>query len=68
MKNRIMDYLPNSLKSKAGHAEGAGPNFSVPDLTSWIRTTEKFVAKRPGAGLGVAFVVGVTLAWWIKRK
>lgn len=68
MKNRIIDYLPDSLKSKSTQPGGSQPSFSVPDMRQWIKTTEEFVGKHPGSCLGAAFVLGVTLAWWIKRK
>jgi hypothetical protein len=38
------------------------------DLGDFIRPVEELILKYPAAALASAFLVGVALAWWIKRK
>ena len=64
MQNRIVEYLPRAWRPKPG--ESGIP--SMPDMASLVKPANEFIAKHPGACLAVAFAVGVTLAWWIKRK
>jgi|RhiMetdeSRZDD1v2_1073273.scaffolds.fasta_scaffold559158_4 hypothetical protein len=67
MKNRIADFLPT-----AGRAGGSGrspvESFSAGDVARLLEPVEKLVAKYPAAALATAFITGVALAWWIKRK
>jgi hypothetical protein len=33
-----------------------------------VRAIERFVAQRPGFGLGAALSLGIALGWWAKRR
>ena len=65
MINRIAGY-------SAGQREGEGKASSWPlkgtDVKQLIEPVEGFITKRPAAAIATAFVIGVALAWWIKRK
>jgi len=67
MKNRIVDYLPDSwFKRRLGDGS-AGPAFP-PNVKAWAEPIEQFVTKHPAASLAIAFAAGVTIAWWLKRR
>jgi hypothetical protein len=71
MYNRILDYdSPASSASVVRTGNGAkGPaSFSFEDVKSYIQPVEELILKYPGAALASAFLVGVVVAWWIKRK
>jgi hypothetical protein len=38
------------------------------DLGEFVRPVEELILKYPAAALASAFLVGVAIAWWIKRK
>jgi hypothetical protein len=38
------------------------------DFRQWITPVEKFIGDHPGPCLASAVIVGVALAWWIKRR
>lgn len=64
MINRLADYLPGqeSGTSRAGNKE-----FSLATAKEWIEPAEEVIRKYPAACLASAFVIGVAIAWWIKR-
>ena len=65
MQNRIADYLPRAWQPKHGKP---GATLQVSEVNSLVKPANEFIARHPGACLAAAFAVGVTLAWWIKRK
>lgn len=67
MKNRITDYLPAKWRSKLMTSDPQG-NVQLPDMEKLTTTLTETVTKHPGPSLAAAFVLGVTIAWWIKRK
>jgi hypothetical protein len=38
------------------------------DLRKWYGKVETLVSENPGLCLAVAFFVGASVAWWIKRR
>jgi len=70
MHNRIADYLPGAGSSPSEK----GPNqlfrdaFANFSLRGVLDPVEQVVKSHPGAALATAFIVGVTVAWWIKRR
>lgn len=64
MINRIAGY-------SAGHREGEkAPSWSMraTDVKQLIEPVEGYITQHPAAAIATAFVIGVALAWWIKRK
>jgi hypothetical protein len=74
MKNRTVDYLPKHAPSKSQPAQGGdgwlGSQWlgGKSDVKQWIAPAEKLVRDYPGAALAAAFAIGVTIAWFVKRK
>jgi hypothetical protein len=63
MINRVTDYLPEQqTRSNSGNR-----GFSLSNAKEWIEPAEEIIRKYPTACLGSAFVIGVAIAWWIKR-
>lgn len=67
MNSRISEYLPSSWYKRPAECAGGGMTVEA-RLKAWTEPVEQFVVKRPGASLAIAFAVGVTIAWWLKRK
>lgn len=66
MKNRIAEHLPKPWWRTVFSSNSAGEGKS--SLQVWLDPVEEAIAKYPAASLGAAFVVGVTFAWWLKRR
>lgn len=64
MKNRIVDYLPPQWRPDRLRERAE----SMPDLRELADKAERFVAQHPGPSLATAFILGVAVAWWIKRR
>ena len=64
LQNRIADYLPPALRPQAGGSSGQG---ALPDVRELAQRAEQIVKEHPGPALGAAFVLGVVVAWFIKR-
>lgn len=62
IQNRIASYLPEALRPEAG-PDGT----ELPDVKELIGKAERLIREHPGPALGAAFVLGVVIAWWIKR-
>ena len=63
MINRLAEYLPGQeTPLRAG-----GQELSWATVKEWIEPAEDKIRKYPAACLASAFVVGVAIAWWIKR-
>jgi hypothetical protein len=61
------DLLPRSHKTPVTGASQK-PFIRSSDVHNFIQPVEKLILQYPAVALASAFVVGVTLAWWIKRK
>lgn len=73
MKNRTVDYLPERAPSESRATGGNGWLGGKwlegkADVQQWIEPVEKLVRDYPGAALAAAFAIGVTIAWFVKRK
>jgi hypothetical protein len=67
MANRVIDSGA-SRTSPRGKPLGSLPNISPAEVKEFIQPLEKLILQYPAIALASAFIVGVTLAWWIKRK
>jgi len=67
MINRVTDYLPSD---GTGTKQSSAGQFSLSNqsVRQWIEPVEQIIVKYPTACLASAFVIGATIAWWIKRK
>ena len=65
MKNRVADYLPTSWSALK---ERAPMNAARDSLKRWTETARQYVVEHPGPSLAAAFVAGVAIAWWLKRR
>jgi hypothetical protein len=66
MKNRLSEETfsrqdPRS-RQPAGGGLGMGP------AARYFNTVEETIAEHPGASLAAAVLIGVLMAWWIKRR
>ena len=66
MINRVTDYLPGQ-ETRTGHETNRELPLSADKIREWIEPAEAIVRKYPAACLASAFVIGVAIAWWIKR-
>ena len=67
MINRISEYSDSSgspALARAKHALERG-NRNVQQA---ITQLEQLIASNPAAALAAAFAVGVSIAWWLKRR
>lgn len=68
MINRIAEHLDPAPRS-AAQGQGAESLDQATDLKrDWIEPLERVIADYPAACLATAFIVGVAIAWWIKRN
>jgi len=44
------------------------PQVSAKDIRDFVEPLEKLVLQYPAAALATAFLIGVSIAWWLKRK
>jgi hypothetical protein len=44
------------------------PLITAKDAQELVQPVENLIVKYPAAALASAFLIGVALAWWIKRK
>ena len=64
MKNRLTDDVPTGGKESSSHrAEGISD-----EALKYAATVEKYIVDHPAPSLAAAFLVGVMVAWWIKRR
>jgi hypothetical protein len=69
MHNRALDYETLESTRTAQQPSAARPSsIGLDDIKSYIQPVEEFILKYPGPALASAFLVGVLVAWWIKRK
>jgi hypothetical protein len=66
MINRVTDYLPR-VESRGRPDSPARSSLSSQDIRQWVEPVEEMIVKYPAAALASAFVIGVAVAWWIKR-
>jgi hypothetical protein len=66
MKNRLSEeaFSSKERRSRPPAAGGAGGG----PATKYFNTLEDAIAEHPGLSLTAALLVGVLVAWWIKRR
>jgi hypothetical protein len=65
MTNRFADDIPASTK-QAGQRR---PAVRIPgEAYKYAAAIEDYIVEHPAPALAAAFVVGVVVAWWIKRR
>ena len=65
MSNRVAEF-PSS--PAAGQTATKRPLVRSQDFAGMIEPAKNLILKYPGAALASAFLVGVVVAWWIKRR
>jgi len=69
MIDEALDFLRRGKSRSHGFDRPAGrPLITSGDLLEMTKPPEDFIRKYPAAALATAFLVGVAIAWWIKRK
>lgn len=67
MIERLVELLPGSQTGRSSNS-AQKPLLTGQDVRAITGPLEKLILEYPAAALASAFVIGVTLAWWIKRK
>jgi hypothetical protein len=66
MSNPVADVRPSTASGpKAGVSQ---PLIKNDDVRELVEPLQDLIVQYPGAALASAFVVGVVIAWWIKRR
>jgi len=69
MIDEALDFLRLSKTRSDGHHKSPGkPLITGSDVYEMAKPTEDLIRRYPAAALATAFLVGVAVAWWIKRK
>jgi len=68
MIDRILERPSTSYSSAAGKSSREQPLFQAGDVQQFIEPVEKLILNYPAVALASAFLIGVALACWIKRK
>ena len=72
MIEQLFDYLSPAESKATGSGSSAGgihrPLVRASDFADMVRPVEQVILKYPAGAMATAFLVGVALAWWIKRK
>ena len=63
-----MSYASEARTAAGQRTAPVKPLFTQQDFQELVRPVEKWILKSPGAALASAFLVGVVVAWWIKRR
>ena len=68
MIDRTLDRPSAGYSVTAQRAQPKKPLMERSDLAQFIEPAEKLILQYPAVALASAFLVGVALACWIKRK
>jgi len=68
MIHRTLDRPSTAYSSTARSSSREQPGFQVGDVKQYIEPVEKLILNYPAVALASAFLIGVALACWIKRK
>jgi hypothetical protein len=68
MIDRTLDRPSAPRSSVSPNKSAHTPLVEAGDLLQLIKPAEKLILKYPAAAIASAFLVGVALACWIKRK
>jgi len=66
MINRVADH-PSSTAASTSPASDR-QLIGAEDVRKLLQPIEQWITHYPAAALASAFVVGVAVAWWIRRK
>jgi hypothetical protein len=64
--NRIAEHLPPAARRPAGPPSSSWNR--IENVRGAVEPLERLILQYPGAALASAFLMGVAIAWWIKRK
>jgi hypothetical protein len=67
MSNRLTEFLPPRT---SGTQTACQPrkSLSMHDVQEAVAPVRRYIVENPTAALAAAFLAGVSLAWWIKRR
>jgi hypothetical protein len=68
---QLFDYLSPAESRTTGSGASSSshrPLVRASDFADMVRPVEQVILKYPAGAMATAFLVGVALAWWIKRK
>jgi hypothetical protein len=69
MIDEALDYLGlRKSRLHSPHQPASRPLVTGHDLYEMTKPTENLIRQYPAAALATAFMVGVVIAWWVKRK
>lgn len=72
MIEQLAEYFSPSTTSRPsgdlGNKGSKRPLMQGSDVRELVEPVEQLILKYPAAALASAFLVGVVVAWWIKRK
>ena len=69
MSNRVADFRTSQASDASAPASiKKRPLVRREDFAGMIEPVHDWITKYPGAALASAFLVGVAIAWWIKRR
>jgi len=68
MIDEALDFLRMGKTRSNGHKSASRPILTGKDIHEMTKPTEDLIRQYPAAALATAFLVGVVIAWWIKRK
>lgn len=69
MIEEALDFLrQGKVRANGHHKATERPLVTSNDIHELAKPTEDLIRQYPAAALATAFLVGVAIAWWIKRK
>jgi len=68
MIEEALEFLHLGKRSNGHTRTAAKPFITSHDIHDLAKPTEDLIRHYPAAALATAFLVGVAIAWWIKRK
>lgn len=68
MVNRIAEYLKPKQRAKKADGGPAATADARRKVEMLWESLERSVTNHPGEWLAAAFALGVTAAWWMKRR
>ena len=68
MIDEALTFLRTSTHRSTASGNTDRSFFATQDVYELAKPTENLIRKYPAAALATAFLVGVAIAWWVKRK
>ena len=71
MIDPLVDYLSVSRERTPPNGRTKAPNrplIRASDISELAAPVERLIGSYPVAAIATAFLAGVVMAWWIKRK